>query len=119
MGESGIAGLCFLSAPLMIAMLGLLGGWYGGKSSAQVLRELDANVSEEATKRIINRSTLGFMAGGFVGGILFGIGLAPALVTPFVQLAFQWQWAMYVALGFSLMGAIGAAIAGSALFRKE
>ena len=85
--------------------------------SSKVLSELDTEISKESHAKIVKRSTLGFLVGFVIGGIPMGMGLASAAVTPFVDLSYQ--WALFVAIGFALMGAIGTTIAGSAIFVNE
>ncbi len=116
--ESLIAMFYLLGSPLLLFGLGTLTGWVFGKISTRVLKELDPNISTNVTSQIQKRTIKGFQVGGGIGGISLGMGLA-IMLTRYVDLAFQWQFPMFVSLGFALMGSIGAAIAGSELFRND
>ncbi len=111
----GLAILC--GTPLLLVLVGALGGFIGGKMSSRVLRALDPEISEWSHEEIVKQSTKGFLWGFVVGGIPMGYGLASAAVTPFVDLSYQ--WALFVSIGFALMGAIGTTMAGSALFENK
>ena len=114
--ESAFSILMICSTPLILFLVGALGGFIGGKASSMVLKELNPSLTKDTHSRIVKRSTLGFFLGFLVGGIFMGIGLASAMVTPYVNLSYQ--WALFVAVGFALMGIIGSTMACSELFGK-
>lgn len=115
--ESAFAIIILCATPFCLGLLGALGGFIGGKMSSKVLAELNPELSEVFHSKIVKRSTVGFLIGFIVGGIPMGMGLASAAVVSFVDLSYQ--WALYVAIGFALIGVIGTAIAGYALFSVE
>jgi hypothetical protein len=100
----------------------LVFGWMffplrGGKMSENFLDEFNSIVQRDIHKKMIKRSMQGFLIGLAVGGTPMCLGLITAINTPFVDLSYQ--WAILVAIGFSLMGIIGTSIASSALFSDE
>lgn len=115
--ESAFAIILLCSTPVFFALVGALGGYIGGKMSSRVLKELDPEVPNDTHEKIVKQSRLGFFVGFIVGGVPMGMGLASAAVTPFVDLSYQ--WALYVAIGFALLGIIATTITGSALFGNE
>lgn len=102
--------------PMIFFIVGIVGGWIGGKLSSLVLGKLDPEKPKEFHTRILKRSALGFGVGFLVGGIPMGIGFAIALLASLSELSYQ--WALFVTIGIALMGAIGSIIAGSALFSE-
>jgi len=92
-------------------------GRLGGASSTQVIKELDDNIPEDEIKYIIKRSQLGFVVGGIVGGVVTMNGVFTGLLRATHLLDSDWSWALYIAVGFALRGAIGAAFTISALVR--
>ena len=107
--------LCFTL--LALILVGAAGGFVGGKISSRVLKELDSEISRETHAKIVEQSTLGFSRGFILGGFLMGIGLVG--LADFPHESSSYQWALFVAVGFALMGSIGTTSAGSALFGKE
>jgi hypothetical protein len=107
--------LCFTL--LVLILVGAAGGFVGGKISSRVLKELDSEISRETHAKIVEQSTLGFSRRFILGGILMDIGLLNLAYIP--HESYSYQWALFVAVGFALMGSIGTTSAGSALFGKE
>jgi len=111
--------IVFTGATLIIlVLLGAIGGFVGGIVSSIVLQKLDPTVPKDIRTKIVVRSTLGFLAGAIVGSIPMSLGLAIGMVSVISYGDLSFHWAMFVAGGVALMGAIGTAIAGSALFSK-
>jgi len=115
--ESLVAIIIFCGTPLILTLLGALGGFIGGKISSKVLKELDPDISKDVHAEIVKRSTKGFFCGICRWRFPMGMGLALAAVTPVQYLSYS--WVLWVAIGFALMGVIGTTMAGSALFSKE
>jgi len=100
----------------------LVFGWMffplrGGKMSESFLDEFNPVVPRDIHKKMIKRSAQGFLIGFAVGGAPMCLGFITAINTPFMDLSYQ--WAILVAIGFSLIGIIGTSIASSALFSDE
>jgi len=115
--ESAFAIIILCATPIFLGLIGALGGFIGSTMSSKVLAELNPQLPKDFHSKIVKRGTVGFLIGFIVGGIPMGMGLASAAVVPFVDLSYQ--WALYVAVGFALIGVIGTAITGSALFSSE
>ncbi|HNM38431.1 MAG TPA: hypothetical protein PKI33_15280, partial [Anaerolineales bacterium] len=88
----------------------LVFGWMflplrGGKLPESILDKFNPIVPKAIHEKIIKRSAKGFLIGCIVGGIPMCLGISTALGTPFVNLSYD--WAVLMAIGFSLMGITG------------
>ena len=101
--------------PPLIILIGTLGGFVGGKVLSKVLAELDSNISTDARDRMIKRSTFGFFTGAIFGSIPFTFGFIGMIISSDLSQ----RDVFFVAIGFALMGVIGATITSSVLFRKD